>query len=174
MSNIQDALRLQLMHALRNDDFTTIDELLEKGVNTNLPYNHHGWTPFMWVCKEHCDPEILAKFLKYGAKVDKANKHGKTPLHIAARYRSSYDCLQLLIDNGANPNAQDEDGNTPLMIALGHPQVSMRMDVVWNLFQVTDCSIKNHEGKIAYDIAKENEAFDDAEVLALLAIAANE
>ena len=128
----------------------------------------------MWVCKEHCDPEILAKFLKYGARVDKANKHGKTPLHIAARYRSSYDCLQLLIDNGANPNAQDEDGNTPLMIALGHPQVSMRMDVVWNLFQVTDCSIKNHEGKIAYDIAKENEAFDDAEVLSLLEMEANE
>ena len=174
MTNIQNDLRCQLMNALYHDNFSTIDELLEKDVNINLPYNHNGWTPFMWVCKEHCNPEVIAKFLKHGAKLDRVNKQGQTALHIMAAHRSSYDCLQLLIDNGANPNAQDEDGNTPLMIALGHPQVSIRMDVVWNLFQVTDCSIKNHEGKIAYDIAKENEAFDDAEVLSLLEMEANE
>ena len=89
MTNPQDALRQQLMHALHNDDFSTVDNLLQQGANVNLPYNHHGWTPFMWVCKEHCNPEIITKFLICGGKVDKANKHGKTPLHIMARYRSS-------------------------------------------------------------------------------------
>ena len=101
MPNPQDALRQQLMHALHNDDFSSVDNLLQQGVNVNLPYNHHGWTPFMWVCKEHCNPEIITKFLICGGKVDKANKHGKTPLHIMARYRSSFDCLQILLANGA-------------------------------------------------------------------------
>ena len=59
MPNPQDALRQQLMHALYNDDFTTTDNLLQQGANVNLPYNHHGWTPFMWFCKEHCNPDKL-------------------------------------------------------------------------------------------------------------------
>lgn len=101
MPNPQDALRQQLMHALHNDDFTTMDNLLQQGANVNLPYNHHGWTPFMWVCKEYCNPEIITQFLICGGKVDKANKHGKTPLHIMVRYRSSFDCLQILLANGA-------------------------------------------------------------------------
>ena len=58
----------------------------------------------MWVCKEHCAPEIIGKFLICGGKVDKTNNHGKTPLHIMAAHRSSFDCLQILLAHGANPN----------------------------------------------------------------------
>ena len=90
MTNPQAELRRQLMNALYHDDFSTVDNLLKQGVNVNLPYNHNGWTPFMWVCKEHCDPEIIGKFLICGGKVDKANNHGKTPLHIMAEHRSSF------------------------------------------------------------------------------------
>ena len=95
MTNPQAELRRQLMNALYHDDFSTVDNLLKQGVNVNLPYNHNGWTPFMWVCKEHCDPEIIGKFLICGGKVDKTNNHGKTPLHIMAAHRSSFDCLQI-------------------------------------------------------------------------------
>ena len=63
MTNPQAEMRQQLMNALYHDDFSTVDNLLKQGVNVNLPYNHNGWTPFMWVCKEHCDPEIIGKFL---------------------------------------------------------------------------------------------------------------
>ena len=56
MTNPQAEMRQQLMNALYHDDFSTVDNLLEQGVNVNLPYNHNGWTPFMWVCKEHYDP----------------------------------------------------------------------------------------------------------------------
>ena len=113
MTNPQAELRRQLMNALYHDDFSTVDNLLKQGVNVNLPYNHNGWTPFMWVCKEHCAPEIIGKFLICGGMVDKTNNHGKTALHIMAAHRSSFDCLQILLAHGANPNAQDEDGNTP-------------------------------------------------------------
>ena len=168
MTNIQNDLRCQLMNALYHDDFSTVDNLLKQGVNVNLPYNHHGWTPFMWVCKEHCDTEIIGKFLICGGKVDKTNNHGKTPLHIMAAHRSSFDCLQILIAHGANPNTQDEDGNTALHIAAAHPQADIRMDVVWNLFLKTDDTIRNNEGKTAYDIARENPNFTDEEVLKIM------
>ena len=168
MTNPQAEMRQQLMNALYNDDFSTVDNLLIQGVNVNLPYNHSGWTPFMWVCKEHCNPEIITKFLICGGKVDKANKHGKTPLHIMARYRSSFDCLQILIAHGANPNAQDEEGNTALHIAAAHPQADIRMDVIWNLFLKTDDTIRNNDGKTAYDLAKENPNFTDEELLKIM------
>ena len=168
MTNPQAELRRQLMNALYHDDFSTVDNLLKQGVNVNLPYNHNDWTPFMWVCKEHCNPEIIGKFLICDGKVDKTNNHGKTPLHIMAAHRCSFDCLQILIAHGANPNAQDEDGNTALHIAAAHPQADIRMDVVWNLFLKTDDTILNNDGKTAYDLAKENPNFTDEEVLKIM------
>lgn len=168
MTNPQAEMRQQLMNALYHDDFTTVDELLNKGVNINLPYNHSGWTPFMWVCKEHCDPEIIEKFLQYNPKLNLKNIEGSTALHIMARHRSSFDCLALLIEKGADANAQDNDGWTPLMDAVKHPQAMLRKDVIYGLAEVSDTSIRNNEGRTAYDIAKENEAFDDEKLLLTL------
>lgn len=85
-----------------------------------------------------------------------------------AAHRSSFDCLQILIAHGANPNTQDEDGNTALHIAATHPQADIRMDVVWNLFLKTDDTIRNNDGKTAYDLAKENLYFTDVEVLKIM------
>jgi hypothetical protein len=89
-------------------------------------------------------------------KINSKNKDGETPLHIMAQHRSSYDCLELLIVEGANVDAQDNDGLTPLMNAVHHPQAMMRKDVIYGLAHNSDTSIKNKEGKTAYDIAKEN------------------
>lgn len=168
MTTPQAEMRQQLMNALYHDDFTTVDELLNKGVNINLPYNHSGWTPFMWVCKEHCAPEIIGKFLQYNHNINLKNKQGQTALHIMAAHRSSFDCLQILLAHRANPNTQDEDGNTALHIAAAHPQADIRMDVVWNLFLKTDDTIRNKDGKTAYDLAKENPYFTDEEVLKIM------
>ncbi len=107
-------------------------------------------------------------FLDYAAKVDSKNTKGETPLHIMAQHRSSDDCLELLIAEGANVDAQDNDGWTPLMHAVKHPQAMIRKDVIRGLAESSDTSIKNNEGKTAYDLAKENEAFDDETLLLFL------
>lgn len=162
-----------LMKALYKDDFSTVEELLNQGVNINLPYNHYGWTPFMWVCKEHCDPEIIEKFLQYNPKLNLKNKQGQTVLHIMVCHRSSFTCPYILIEKGADVNAQDNVGNTPLMAMLSHPQISMRMVIAWNLLSLTDLTIKNNKGETAYDIAKANPAFDDKRFLEMLKESAN-
>ena len=168
MTNLQAEMRRQLMDALYHDDFSTINNLLSQGVNINLPYNHNDWTPFMWVCKEHYDFEVIKLFLAHSGNVNSKNKAGETPLHIMAKHRSAYNCLQVLIEKGANPNAQDNNGNTPLMVALSHPQVSMRMAVVGNLLPLSDLNIKNNNNETAYNIAKANPAFEDKRFLEAL------
>ena len=168
MTNPQTEMRQQLMNALYHDDLSQITDLLNQSVNVNLPYNHRGWTPFMWVCKEHTNPEIIRLFLDHGGNVHSRNKEGETPLHIMARHRSNYDNLELLVEAGANVDAQDNNGWTPLMKAVCHPQAMMRKDVILNLAENTNTALKNNDGKTAYDIAKENEAFDDETLMLFL------
>lgn len=52
----------------------------------------------MWVCKEHCDPEIIEKFLQYNPKLNLKNKQGQTALHIMVCHRSSFTCPYILIE----------------------------------------------------------------------------
>ncbi|MBR1915536.1 MAG: ankyrin repeat domain-containing protein, partial [Alphaproteobacteria bacterium] len=127
-----------------------------------------GWTPFLRACRAFYEPEVIKLFLEHGANINGKNKDGETPLHIMAQHRSSYDCLELLIAEGANVDAQDNNGWTPLMKAVCHPQAMMRKDVIYGLAHNSDTSIKNKEGKTAYDIAKENAAFNDEKLLLIL------
>ena len=158
----------ELKTAVFDCDFLAIETALKKGAKPNLPYNHQGWTPFLRACREFYEPEVIQLFLRYGANINSKNKYGETPLHMMAQKRSSYDCLELLIAEGANADAQDNAGWTPLMNAVNHPQAMMRKDLIRGLAENSDTSIKNNEGKTAYDIAKENEAFDDDTLLLFL------
>lgn len=36
---------------------------LNAGADVNAPYNKHGWTPFMWACREFYEPEAIEAFL---------------------------------------------------------------------------------------------------------------
>ena len=141
---------------------------MRKGAKPNLPYNHQGWTPFLRACRAFYEPEVIKLFLEHGTNINSKNKDGETPLHIMAQHRANYDCLELLIYAGANPDAQDNDGCTPLMDAVKHPQAMIRKDVIYGLAHNSDTSIKNKEGKTAYDLAKENEAFNDDTLLLFL------
>ena len=58
-----------LMKALYQNNLPTITDLLNQGVNVNLPYNDNGWTPFMWVCKEFYETDVVKQFLAYGGNI---------------------------------------------------------------------------------------------------------
>ena len=158
----------ELKTAVFNCDIEAVEAALRKGAKPNLPYNHQGWTPFLRACRAFYEPEVIKLFLEHGANINGKNKDGETPLHIMAQHRANYDCLELLIDAGANPDAQDNNGWTPLMKAVCHPQTMMRKDLIRNLAENSDTSIKNYAGKTAYDLAKENQAFNDETLLLFL------
>ena len=159
----------ELKTAVFNYDFLAIEASLRKGAKPNLPYNHQGGgTPFLRACRAFYEPEVIKLFLKHGVNINGKNKDGETPLHIMAQHRANYDCLELLIAEGANPDAQDNDGCTPLMDAVKHPQAMMWKDLIRNLAENYDTSIKNNAGKTAYDLAKENQEFNDETLLLFL------
>ena len=58
-----------LMKALYQNNLPTITDFLNQGVNVNQPYNDNGWTPFMWVCKEFYETDVIKQFLAYGGNV---------------------------------------------------------------------------------------------------------
>ena len=51
-----------LMQALYAMDRELIKTELNIGADVNAPYNKHGWTPFMWACREFYEPEAIKAF----------------------------------------------------------------------------------------------------------------
>ena len=62
-----------LMKALYDMDFERIKSILKQGFDVNEPYNKHGWTPFMWACKEFYEPDIIKAFIQAGGDVLRLN-----------------------------------------------------------------------------------------------------
>ena len=159
----------QMLKALFADDFKGMEDAIKKGASLNTPYNESGYTPFLKICKEHISPDIIEWAINHGGSVTQTTINKETPLHIMANRRSFFDALEVLIAHGADVNAVDVNGNTPLMHLLAHPQVRLRMGVVWGLYDAgTDCMLENTDGQTAYDIAEANPGFKDDEFLLVL------
>ena len=159
----------QMLKALFADDFKGMEDAIKKGASLNTPYNESGYTPFLKICKEHISPDIIEWAINHGGSVTQTTINKETPLHIMANRRSFFDALEVLIAHGADVNAVDINGDTPLMRLLAHPQVRLRMGVVWGLYDAgTDCTLENTDGQTAYDIAEANPGFKDDEFLLVL------
>lgn len=159
----------QMLKALFADDFKGMEDAIKKGASLNTPYNEGGYTPFLKICKEHISPDIIEWAINHGGSVTQTTINKETPLHIMANRRSFFDALEVLIAHGADVNAVDINGDTPLMHLLAHPQVRLRMGVVWGLYDAgTDCTLENTDGQTAYDIAEANPGFKDDEFLLVL------
>lgn len=93
-----------LMQALYAMDWERINAELNAGADVNAPYNQHGWTPFMWACREFYEPEAIETFLAAGGDVNSRNQYEETPFIIAAKHRSSPQTLSVLLKAGADRN----------------------------------------------------------------------
>lgn len=148
-----------LMQTLYNDDMEAVRTELANGANVNQPYNASGWTPFMWVCKEFYETDLIKLFLEAGGDISSRNKDGETPFMIAAKRRSSPATLKLLL---ADINAQDNEGFTPFMNIVRHPQALMRLSVLdFMIDNGADPNITNKAGKSVWDYAAEQNGMTD-------------
>lgn len=158
-----------LMQALYSMDWEKIKTELNFGANVNTPYNQHGWTPFMWACKEFCEPEVIEAFLKAGGDVNQRNQFEETPFIIAAKHRSSPRTLDVLLKAGTDINAQDKFGSTAFVYIAKHPQVMMRLPILdFMIDNGANPNIKNKYGKTVWDYAAEREGLTDYLCVCLL------
>lgn len=151
-----------LMKALYDMDFERIKSILKQGFNVNEPYNKHGWTPFMWACKEFYEPDIIRAFIQAGGDVKSCNRNGETPFMIAAVKRSSPQTLAVLLEAGADINARDKFGNTSFIYVVRHPQALMRIRILdFMIDNGADADIKNNRGLSVWDYAAEQEGMTE-------------
>ena len=122
--------------------------LLIRGADINAA-DGKGYTPLL-VALENALVDVALILLNRGASTVLRNNNHMNSLHFAAMSNSVAVC-SLLLERGMDINDKDIHGNTPLLIALnkGNVEVSMMLSQVPS----ADFSIRNREGKTAYDIA---------------------
>lgn len=176
--------------AIKNDDSSTIRQLLARGFDANTPdpQGQHGLIlairqPSLNVASLLVDapkvnlnafnalgesPLMLAALKGHLVLSDKlvkkgadVNKTGWTPLHYAAS-NGHVDVMKLLLENHAYIDAESPNGSTPLMMAsmYGNPQ-----SVKLLLDEGADPLLKNQVGLTALQFAQRGNRPDSAEML---------
>lgn len=144
-----DSPEERLLDAVRTKDYTTVELLIEEGVDVNC-VDGGGWTALHWA-SNYGYLNIASLLLLNNADVNSKIKYGRTPLHWACGAGRLDVAELLLLANNANINAIDGRGNTPLHDASAHG----RFDVVKLLVEKgADIGIKGVQSETAEDLAR--------------------
>lgn len=126
--NIVNYNAKQLYEAINTCNIERVGELLEQGVNPNIPYN--GIYPLFNAL--NCSESIL-KLLLNRPDIDLSifNAGGYTILHQAIQKNKVY-VVELLIEAGVNINKNDEIGRSPLSLAINQQLNGVIMTLLIN------------------------------------------
>ncbi|KAH0625941.1 hypothetical protein JD844_034330 [Phrynosoma platyrhinos] len=115
-SNLQ--LAAWLCEALRGEEDTMVEALLQRGADPNLVLPE-GMAPIHLAAgmEQESGIRCLSLILQYGGDPNARSMDDLTPLHVAASW-GCYTCLRLLLMEGGDPRLKDQDGNTALDLAL--------------------------------------------------------
>ena len=167
--------------AVKNDDYTTVNSLLKRGLSPNLVEETRGDSGLILALREQSDKvfnillnapgtdlEIRAKngdsalmIASYKgnaaavkallAKEAEVNNPGWTALHYAASIGND-DIVCMLLEASAYIDAESPNSTTPLMMAAGSGRVST---VKLLLDEGADATLKNNVGMTALDFAQQ-------------------
>lgn len=103
-----------LIDAIKDDDPTRIQSLLNQGSDVNDPAAD-GTTALHWAAHQN-NASVAALLLEAGAAVDATTRYGVTPLTLAAT-NGNPPLIRALLEAGADPNHTNSGGETTLMTA---------------------------------------------------------
>ena len=103
-----------LITAAGAGDLTTVQNLLERGVDTN-EIDEYGCSA-LWYAAYSGHLGIVQLLLEHGADIDKASYDGQTPLYIAS-CTGHLPIVQLLAEQGADMEKANSIGENPLINA---------------------------------------------------------
>jgi ankyrin repeat protein len=167
--------------AVKNDNYTTVSSLLQRGLSPNLLEDTRGDTGLILALREDSnkvfnillntpgiDLEVRAKngdsalmIAAYKANVAavrallakeaQVNNPGWTALHYAAAVGND-DIVRMLLEESAYIDAESPNSTTPLMMAAGSGRLST---VKLLLDEGADATLKNNIGMTALDFAQQ-------------------
>ena len=102
-----------LIHAVRNDDVTSVKSLLANGANPNQYDGQDVFTPLL-IAVQKGYTDIVKILLANGANVNQGAHQGGVTALILAAGRGNSNIVKILLAHGANPLQGDDNGVTPL------------------------------------------------------------
>ena len=114
-----------LHQALRNHDFRTAHNLVERFTDLNLRDSQHEYKTALHEAAIAGDAEVVRALLEAGALPEpQTYLIRRTPLHYAASL--GYErIVKILLDGGARPNAKCGDNGTPLHFAASSGHINV-------------------------------------------------
>jgi ankyrin repeat protein len=150
---IDRGARLDLFEAAASGTQERVEQLLQKDPGTISSYSSDGWTA-LHLAVFFGRVNIVHLLLSKGANIDAPSRNDQlvTPLHSALANPHNSAVGQLLIGAGASLNVQQSQGYTPLHYAAanGLDQVVKSL-----MAHGIDTTIKDRQGKTAFDVAVE-------------------
>jgi ankyrin repeat protein len=142
---------LNLLIAIRFNDWVLIKEAFKKNINPNLILREQKESLLMWAIRKDLT-DIAIDLINKGAKCDKRNKDGNTGL-IFATAKGNTDIALALIQNDAKLDGRNNQGNTALMLAIDKCNQKVALAIIKKGVNLDE---KNNQGDTALIIAVAN------------------
>ncbi|HDR0999397.1 ankyrin repeat domain-containing protein [Pasteurella multocida] len=122
---------VQILEALDEDDFATLDAIFQGGQRDVLeitPSEHWNWLHKALLGFDPNKPseKAINYLINKGVAINAQDMYGMTPLHYAMRARN-IDAAMALLHAGADPNIPNRDNLIPLRMCIRYPD---RLDLL--------------------------------------------
>ncbi|CAL8108485.1 unnamed protein product [Calicophoron daubneyi] len=107
----------QLLSAIKSQNWSRINQLLDGGLDPNFQLETTGETPLCLAAQQQNANNIILTLVEKGAHLEYRDCASLTPLHCAAVV-GNYEAIKALLDLGESPNVRDIRELTPLYHAV--------------------------------------------------------
>jgi ankyrin repeat protein len=105
-----------LYDALKSNDLMLLDIFYGVGMDLTLPYNQHGFTPFIYACL-YCELQTIEWLVAKHVDINLRTSMGISAMHVAAQ-RGDVEVVKFLYSKNANVFCHSNNKESPLLMSL--------------------------------------------------------